>query len=105
MTGDHHSPGPRSTRKQSTRWDTQDEAWDHARPRVATIADRILEMIEESPATCDEIEEQTGLAHQTASAAVNHLMKAGKIVATSKRPTRLGRMARVWAVPNRETFW
>ena len=46
--------------------------------------------------TCDEVEVQTGLPHQTASARVNELAKAGAIIPGGKRPTRSGRFAVVW---------
>lgn len=67
---------------------------------------RILDVIRQSGvrgATCDEVEETTGLSHQTASARVHELMKAGRIVAAEgKRKTRAGRAATVWiAKPER----
>lgn len=46
--------------------------------------------------TCDEIEAFTGLKHQTASARVNDLVKAGLLVDSGeRRPTRSNRPARV----------
>lgn len=50
--------------------------------------------------TCDEVEEVTGLRHQTASARVNELMTKGVIWDTGvRRKTRSGRNAAVWMVP------
>lgn len=48
--------------------------------------------------TCDEVEIATRLSHQTASARVNELMRAGRIRPVAKRATRSGRMAQVWIV-------
>lgn len=48
-------------------------------------------------ATCDEIERDLGLTHQTASARVNELVKAGRLVdSDERRKTRSGRNATVW---------
>lgn len=47
--------------------------------------------------TCDEIEVELGMRHQTASARVNDLMRGNHIIDSSKRrPTRSGRKAVVW---------
>ncbi len=59
----------------------------------------VLSYLRGTPATCDEIEAFTGLPHQTVSARLNGLEKRGRIEKTaSKRPTRSGRMAFVYAV-------
>ena len=84
---------PRSTARQRTRWATQDEAY---ASRDGTQAAAILESIRQSPATCDEIEQRLEMTHQSASAAINQLMRAGAIVANGSRKTRSGRSARVW---------
>lgn len=48
-------------------------------------------------ATCDEIERDTGLSHQTASARVRELAQAGTIRDSGQRRlTRSGRKAIVW---------
>ncbi len=50
-------------------------------------------------ATCDQVEEYTGLKHQTASARVNELKERGDIVDSGeRRKTRSGRKAIVWKV-------
>lgn len=47
--------------------------------------------------TCDEVEEATGLLHQTASARVRELFQKGLIKDSgAKRDTRSGRSAIVW---------
>lgn len=89
-------PTPRSTRRQRTRWDTQDSAWADAQPRQGTICAEVLDIIKAGSRTCDEVEEFTGKPHQTISAAINALMRDGLIRAIGKRPTRSGRQANVW---------
>jgi hypothetical protein len=55
-------------------------------------------------ATCDEIEEELGLKHQTASARVRELSQRGLIVDSGdRRPTRSGRQAIVWVRGDPET--
>lgn len=47
--------------------------------------------------TCDEVEEETGMIHQTASARVRELAQRGHIVDSGeRRATRSGRAAIVW---------
>lgn len=85
---------PYSTPKQATRWRTSDEAY---RARPDGIAGRVVDSLRaDGPATCDEMEMRLELTHQTCSAAINGLMRAGAIVADGSRPTRSGRRARVW---------
>lgn len=53
--------------------------------------------LDELGITCDKLEEETGLIHQTASARVRGLAKAGRIKDSGMtRPTRSGRKAVVW---------
>jgi len=50
-------------------------------------------------ATCWEIEQALGILHQTASAHISRLSKAGELIDTDKRrPTGSGRMAIVWGL-------
>ena len=60
---------------------------------------RVLEAIRRSAhgATSDELEQLLELPHQSCSARVHELMKAGAIVAVGKRDTRSGRKATVWS--------
>jgi hypothetical protein len=54
--------------------------------------------------TCDELERETGLTHQTCSARVNRLMNAAWIMDSGlQRKTRSGRNAIVWVVAPRQT--
>ena len=89
-------PRFRRSRRQRTRWDTQDAAWADAQPRQGTICAEVLDIIKASPRTCDEVEEFTGKSHQTISPAINALMRDGLIRAIGKRPTRSRRPANVW---------
>jgi hypothetical protein len=87
---------PRRTRKQDTRWETQDLAFEAAADSQPTVALMLLASIRECPSTCDELEQRHALTHQTCSAAVNWLMRRNLIVTDSLRVTRSNRMARVW---------
>ena len=84
---------PRATRSQSTRWATQDEAFSQCATGVPA---RVLDAIRDTPGTCDELEIRLGLTHQSCSAAINRLMRDGRVIATDSRTTRSGRRARVW---------
>jgi hypothetical protein len=85
---------PYATRRQATRWQTQDEAY--SAKSDTTRAEIIRSLQADGPATCDEMELRLGLTHQTCSARINDLFRAGTIVADGSRPTRSGRRARVW---------
>ena len=50
------------------------------------------------PLNTDEIEEKTGIVHQSASPVVLALRREGRLVQTGKRPTRSDRMAAVWGI-------
>jgi hypothetical protein len=53
----------------------------------------------EDGATCWEVEKRLGLLHQSASATITRLRKAGHLADTGeRRPTNTGRMATVWGV-------
>jgi hypothetical protein len=86
---------PRATARQATRWDVQDAAY---AAREGTQVARVRDAIANLPSTCDEIEQRLEMTHQSASAAINKLMRCGVIRAHGQRPTRSGRMARVWVV-------
>lgn len=84
----------RTTERQSTRRSTSDEA--HRSADVAATRKVMLDLISQRPRTCDEIV-TLGFAHQSASAAINWLMRQGNIVSSGeKRKTRMGRSAIVW---------
>jgi hypothetical protein len=87
-------PRPRRTKRQHTRWTTQDEAF-AAAPQGAT-AD-VLRYIAQAPSTCDGVEAAFGGLHQSISASVNHLMRKGFIRPCGYGVTRSGRRAVMWA--------
>lgn len=80
--------------------DTSSEAAERIEPDVARLARMVLTFIEKRAAlgaTCDEVEERTGLAHQTASARIRELVQEGLIFDSgARRKTRSGRNARVY---------
>lgn len=89
---------------------TSEAAAESMRDSASTLRDKVFDLISASDPpvfgvvptshglTCDEIEERTGLRHQTASARVYELAKAGRIVPSGTRRTRSGRQANVWVV-------
>ncbi len=79
--------------------DTSEAAAESIRERAPLLRQRVLNHIAAQPegATCDEVEVATGLPHQTASARINELHRAGLIVDSGeRRRTRSGRTAKVW---------
>lgn len=80
--------------------DTSREAAESIEPASGTLRARVLGMIRDKGPlgmTCDEIEAESGLTHQTASARVNELMRLGAIVDSKmRRKTRSHRNAAVW---------
>lgn len=86
---------PRATPRQATRWETQDAAY---AARDGTQVETVRMAIAAAPGTCDEIEQRLGMTHQSASAAINKLMRCGIVRANGTRPTRSGRSARVWEI-------
>ena len=84
----------RKSERQSTRRETSDDA--HAESELSAQRRVMLDLIAEKPRTCDEIM-ALGYAHQSASAAINWLMRQGLIVDSGdRRETRAGRAAIVW---------
>lgn len=78
---------------------TSVEAAESVAALVPDQGDRILRALRNRPMTCDELEVALNLRHQTASARLNMLARAGLIHRPgSKRPTRSGRSAFVWEV-------
>ena len=54
---------------------------------------------EQGGATCDEVESDIGMIHQSASARIRGLVKMGLLRESgSRRKTRRGRLAIVWVV-------
>lgn len=78
---------------------TSDAAAESLVPHAARLRRRVYSTIlfwGIEGCTCDEIEQITGLSHQTASARVHELMASGEICANGRRKTRSGRTAIVW---------
>ena len=76
---------------------TSKEAAESVKGDVTRIAKRVLDMVRRSPMTCFEIECDSGLSHQTASARLTQLRKDGLIEDSGdKRETASGRRAIVW---------
>jgi uracil-DNA glycosylase family 4 len=80
-------------------------------PHVENLAERVFRYVEQQGplgATRDEVEVALDMIHQTASARVYDLVKAGRLVETERtRPTRSGTMAGVLVAvspPLRPTF-
>lgn len=77
--------------------DTRLAARDSMREHSSRLREQVLDAVRKhGPINCDALEAVLGLSHQTCSARVHELMKAGKILAHDKRPTRTGRMAVAW---------
>ena len=88
------APVGRKTERQSTRQDTSDKAYRSA--ALSATRTVILDLFKAREMTCDEVV-QMGFAHQSASAAINWLMRRGHIVNTGeRRKTSMGRRAIVW---------
>ena len=85
--------------------DTSTAAADSMKPHASRIREDVLAAIQRScprGMTCDEIEVNLGLAHQTASARVRELAVAKDIVDSGRRrPTRTGRKAVVYVSAGR----
>lgn len=79
---------------------TSKEAADSIVPHLTGLRARVYAAIVaagDEGMTCDEVEVVTGLRHQTASARVRELSKAGLIVKGGRRQTRSGRYAVVYS--------
>lgn len=88
--------------------DTSIEAARSMEGSVNVLRIQIFKLIKRSGTTgmtCDEVECDSGLRHQTASARVNELAGRGDLVDSGKRrKTRSGRMAIVWFAKTLETW-
>lgn len=73
-------------------------AYESVKPDAATMRNKVLDCLSQSPATCDEIEAALGMAHQTASARLTELYRSRKITRTGRRQTRSGRTAWIYEV-------
>lgn len=78
---------------------TSRDAAERIEPSADTLRRMVLDHVRgcQGGATCDEVEEKLGLRHQTASARLWELHKAGLVVDSGRtRKTRSGRSAVVW---------
>lgn len=75
--------------------DTSKAASRSMRGSANVIRERIYSFLQLG-ATCDYVEQELGLRHQTASARIRELFLAGRIESIGTRATRSGRMANVW---------
>jgi len=80
--------------------DTSREAAQSIEPHLARLEKQVHEFVRDTGifgATCDEIEQRLGMSHQTASARLRRLAKAGYVHdSQNRRKTRSGRNAVVW---------
>ena len=79
--------------------ETSIEAHESIEPRKSTMHAEILRHLKcygQRGRTCDEIEFDLGLRHQTASARMRELFQRGLVKRLGKRETRSGRKAYVW---------
>lgn len=71
---------------------------------AATLRSQIFELAKDYGyygVTCDEVEKDLQMRHQTASARIRELEIMGKLVKTEDtRPTRSGRAARIYVANN-----
>jgi uracil-DNA glycosylase family 4 len=80
--------------------DTSEKAADSIASSASSLRDFVFGIIEASGAgglTCDGVEVESHMSHQTTSARINELAKEGRIIDSGRqRPTRSGRLAVVW---------
>ena len=78
--------------------DTSRAAAEDVAPSAAGMRQRVLDHIRKfGPCTCDEVEHDMDLKHQTASARIRELSMSGNIlVMEERRKTRSGSSARVY---------
>jgi len=56
----------------------------------------VLSILTLDDLTCEQVEDLTGMSHQTCSARFSELKRAGLIEPTTRRKTRSGRWAMAW---------
>lgn len=79
--------------------DTSEAAAESIRPHLGQLQTAVLRCILRAPGgrTCDSVEAELDMRHQTASARIRELSQRGAIVDSGeRRPTRSGRKAIVW---------
>jgi predicted ArsR family transcriptional regulator len=80
--------------------DTSLEAWEYVQPIIPTIESRVLKSLALSgEATCEDIERDLKLRHQTASACLTKLKQKGVVEDSGNRgKTMSGRKAIKWRI-------
>ena len=82
--------------------DTSNAAAKDIAPKTPSMREKVFALVKsagEHGITCDEVEIVTGLKHQTASARLYELCKAGRVVDSGeRRKTSSGSTARVYVV-------
>jgi hypothetical protein len=77
--------------------ETSREAYESVGRGKNTLSDKIIEKLNVSPFTCDEMEVLLEGRHQSVSAQIRNEVKAGRVEDSGmRRPTRSGRNAIVW---------
>jgi predicted transcriptional regulator len=86
--------------------DTSAEALQSIQPIIGTIRQSVLQAISVKGlygSTCEEVEIELNMRHQTASSACNYLQEKGLIIDSgARRRTTSGRKARVYVAKERD---
>lgn len=95
------APAPKAPRKAPKLPETSLEAKESQKDKAPVDREIIMGHMKKHPrgTTCDRLEVLLGMSHQTASARINDLARAGRIVDSGRREkTRTGRNAICWKV-------
>lgn len=96
-----HAPAPKAPRKAPKLPETSLEAKESQKDKAPVDREIIMGHMKKHPrgTTCDRLEVLLGMSHQTTSARINDLARAGRIVDSGRREkTRTGRNAICWKV-------
>ena len=78
---------------------TSKAAAESYKPVAKKVGEVVFNFIERKPMACFEIEQESGLTHQSVSARIRHLVLDGRVQDSGmKRVTPSGRKAIVWKV-------
>ena len=94
-------PPPKAPRKAPKLPETSLEAKESQKDKAPVDREIIMGHMKKHPrgTTCDRLEAVLGMSHQTASARINDLARAGRVVDSGRREkTRTGRNAICWKV-------
>lgn len=88
--------------------DTSRDAWRQFAGDSASVDDKIMAVIRaagEAGCSCLHVERCTGIAHQTASGNLRHLVEAGRVVDTGREGrTEKGRRVKLWRLAPQGTL-